>query len=349
MATPLNGFLQLALDLFAPAAAAAPQPLRPVGAPQPLCPVGAPQPLHRPATHCGDRSEGFEPLSDAQRPRAAPDLIANQVTIDAVQPRYRHPQATRESTLAGVHVAYAFRRARRKSIGMVVGPDGLAVSAPAWVTLRAVEEALQEKAAWIVRKLAEQHERTARLEAKRIEWRDGASLPYLGETVIVVLDPRHGFDGVGALLHSGEQVDQASGNASLPGIARHTLHVALPQQASPQQIKDAVQAWLMRQARRVFTERLDHFAPRLGVQWRRLSLSSAGTRWGSASADGSIRLNWRLIHFSRSAIDYVVAHELSHLREMNHSPAFWDTVASVVPDYANLRGQLRDEAIPRWD
>jgi predicted metal-dependent hydrolase len=109
-----------------------------------------------------------------------------------------------------------------------------------------------------------------------------------------------------------------------------------------------VQAWLMRQAKSRFTERLNHFAPQLGVQWRKLSLSNAGTRWGSASADGSIRLNWRLIHFKPSVIDYVVAHELSHLRVMNHSPQFWDTVATLIPDYAQLRGQLKEEAIPRW-
>jgi predicted metal-dependent hydrolase len=104
----------------------------------------------------------------------------------------------------------------------------------------------------------------------------------------------------------------------------------------------------MRQAKRVFTERLNDFAPQLQVQWRKLSLSNAGTRWGSARVDGAIRLNWRLIHFRQSVIDYVVVHELSHLRVMDHSPRFWDTVRSVVPDYTELRGQLKDHALPRW-
>ena len=85
----------------------------------------------------------------------------------------------------------------------------------------------------------------------------------------------------------------------------------------------------------------------LGVQWKKLGLSNAGTRWGSAKADGSIRLNSRLIHLRMSVIDYVVAHELSHLRVMDHSPRFWDTVRSVVPDYAELRHQLKNEASPR--
>ena len=130
--------------------------------------------------------------------------------------------------------------------------------------------------------------------------------------------------------------------------ATSSLHLALSQHAAPEQIRDATQAWLMRQARRIFTERLDHFAPRLQVQWRRLALSNAGTRWGSARSDGSIRLHWRLVHFRVEVIDYVVAHELSHLRVMNHSPRFWETVASVVPNYAELRGHLKDDAIARW-
>jgi len=110
-----------------------------------------------------------------------------------------------------------------------------------------------------------------------------------------------------------------------------------------------VQAWLMRQARTVFAQRLDHFAPQLQVQWRRLTLSNAGTRWGSARVDGSIRLNWRLVHFKQAVIDYVVVHELSHLRVMDHSPRFWDTVRAVVPDYPELRKVLKDQSAPRWD
>ena len=126
------------------------------------------------------------------------------------------------------------------------------------------------------------------------------------------------------------------------------LRVALPQTATAAQIRDAVQAWLMREAKALFLQRLEHFAPQLQVQWKKLSLSNAGTRWGSAKSDGSIRLNWRLIHFRLPVIDYVVAHELSHLRVMDHSPRFWDTVRTVVPDYAELRHSLKDPAIPKW-
>jgi predicted metal-dependent hydrolase len=110
-----------------------------------------------------------------------------------------------------------------------------------------------------------------------------------------------------------------------------------------------VQSWLQRQARRIFEERCAVFTQRLNVRVKRLSLSSAATRWGSASADGAIRLNWRLVHFALPVIDYVVAHELAHLREMNHSPAFWDVVRSAMPDFEAVRGTLRDEVLPVFD
>lgn len=290
----------------------------------------------------------FDPEPRAAAP-AADATLASLMT----PAQFRHPRATRETRLCEAVVAYEFKRGKRRTIGFVVGPDGLVVSAPKWVPLVEVEAALQEKAAWIVKKLGETRERHERMESARIEWRDGATLPFLGEPVIVVLDPRHAFSAVGGGLKSaGVEVvlhtDAAAPNLSLAGVPNLTLHIGLPHHAAPEQIRDAVQAWLMRQAKRVFTARLDHYAPQLQVQWRKLSLSNAGTRWGSARIDGSIRLNWRLIHFKQPVIDYVVAHELSHLRVMDHSPRFWDTVRSVVPDYAALRGQLKDDAVPRW-
>jgi predicted metal-dependent hydrolase len=272
---------------------------------------------------------------------AAPAAAAAPSVPPPRAPSYRHASGDREIRLHDQVVGYALRRVRRRSIGMIVGPEGLSVNAPRWVGVGEVEAALREKATWILRKLAEQRERSDRLAAARVDWRDGTSIPFLGETVIVVLDPR----ATGAVLDPGEPPPQQA----LAGVARRTLHVGLPDDASPAQIRDAVQSWLQRQARRVFEERCRHFAPLLRVRWTRLSLSSAQTRWGSANADGSIRLNWRLIHFALPTIDYVVAHELAHLREMNHSPRFWDVVRSVLPDYEQARGLLKDENLPVLD
>jgi predicted metal-dependent hydrolase len=270
-------------------------------------------------------------------PLAGTPAIAPPAPAPLTPATFRHPRASREARLNGHLVAYEFRRARRKSIGFVVGSDGLVVSAPRWVGLGDIESALQEKARWILAKLQEQDERARRLATAKVEWRDGTTIPFLGETVIVVLDTR----STGAVLNASDD--------TLPGVPRLTLHVGLPQTAAPEQIRDAVQSWLQRQAKRIFEERCQHFAAKLGVRMTRLSLSSASTRWGSAGADGAIRLNWRLVHFALPSIDYVVAHELAHLREMNHSAAFWNVVRSVVPDYEAARGTLRDDALPVFD
>lgn len=290
-----------------------------------------------------------EPKPAAPAPRAAAPTVPTadlepspgEPLEQVLAPQaFRHPDANRETRLGEVLVAYEFRRAKRKNIGFVVGPEGLVVSAPRWVPLGEVEQAIRAKSRWIVNKLEGARERQQRLEAARIEWKDGATFPFLGEPVIVVLDPRHDFREAGGVL--------TTDTGTLPGVARQVLRIGVAQNAQPAQIRDAVQAWLMRQARALFTERLDHYAPQLKVQWRKLTLSSAGTLWGTAHSDGSIRLNWRLVHFRLPVIDYVVAHELSHLRVMDHSPRFWETVRTVVPNYPELRGALKDEAIPVW-
>ncbi len=327
---PMHRLLQLTLDLF-DTTSESPAPE------QRAIPLVPPVP---PASSA--------PASPSPRPRkstAASAPVAPTTTEprldELLQPAsFRHPRANREALLGDSVVAFELRRGKRRSIGFSVGPEGLSVTAPKWVPLGEIDAALKTKSEWILKKLDAAHERHRRIESARIEWKDGATFPYLGEDVIVVLDPRHAFTEVGAVLNT-------DGNA-LPGMPRLTLHVGLPHSATHEQVRDSVQAWLMRQAKLLFTERLDHFAPRLGVRWRKLVLSNAGTRWGTAHSDGLIRLNWRLIHFRRAVIDYVVAHELSHLRVMDHSPRFWDTVRTVVPDFAQLRGQLKDEALPPW-
>jgi len=288
---------------------------------------------HDPPVSSPPPSHPFLPPARTAEPVSIASVLAPAV--------FRHPQADREIRLNQHVVGYALKRARRRSIGFVVGTDGLSVNAPKWLGVQDIESALHEKAPWILRKLQEQQERARRVLAAKVDWRDGSSIPFLGEIVIIVLDARAGLTEQGTVLNTDAQ--------ALPGVPRLTLHVGLPHTATPQQIRDTVQSWLQRQARRVFEERCAHFAPQLGVRVKRMSLSSAQTRWGSASADGSIRLNWRLIHFAMSSIDYVVAHELAHLREMNHSPRFWDVVRSVLPDFEQARGSLKDGLVPLLD
>jgi predicted metal-dependent hydrolase len=215
---------------------------------------------------------------------------------------------------------YRLKRSSRRTIGFCIDGTGLSITAPRWVTIADIESAIGDKQNWIFRKLTEWQTRIEQRALPRIDWKDGAQVPYLGRTVRVSLA------GASALCF-----DEATNVLSLP----------LPVHADAQQIKDRVQGWLQSEAKRIFGVRLEAYAPKLGVEYRAYALSSAATRWGSCSSDGKIRLNWRLIHFPMSIIDYVVAHELAHLREMNHSPRFWQTVESIFPEFREARHTLK--------
>ncbi|MBF5004038.1 M48 family metallopeptidase [Diaphorobacter caeni] len=333
----------MALELFGIAEDAdKPVPEPTTGSQKPAAPRATPDGRSRRLKQANDDSQDLWAEFSAEPALLAPSTEASpapEPLSRVLQPAsFRHPKANRELLLGNARVAYALTRVRRRSIGFVVDADGLSVRAPAWVTLSAIDDALKEKSDWILRKLGDAQLRQQKREDARIDWRNGGIFPLYGEPLRIVLDAEHRFKERGGAL-----ID-----APYPGAPRE-LHIALPSTAEPAKIRDAVHAWLLRQARAHFIERLNHYAPQLGVRWTRLRLSSAQTRWGSARSDGSICLNWRLLHFRPSVIDYVVVHELSHLRVMDHSPRFWETVATVMPDYKVLRRSLKEEATPSWE
>jgi predicted metal-dependent hydrolase len=86
---------------------------------------------------------------------------------------------------------------------------------------------------------------------------------------------------------------------------------------------------------------MEPFVRQLGRGPSDWALSSARTRWGSCSPEGKILLSWRLIHFPLHIIDYVIAHEIAHLKELNHGPRFWATVERLLPGHQNVRDELR--------
>ena len=210
--------------------------------------------------------------------------------------------------------------------------------------MRDIDAAVREKGGWILAKLDEQQRRSLQSAAERIVWADGATLQFLGAPVRVTLGARPGLAAGEVRLED------------LPAAADGEAGAAAPPRTSAWRTASrpsgcATSSRAGCSARRAACSRraAAHFAERLGVRVTRLSLSSAKTRWGSANASGAIRLHWRLIQYPLATIDYVVAHELAHLREMNHGPRFWAVVGSVVPDYRAARRQLGSEPLAAWD
>ncbi len=227
--------------------------------------------------------------------------------------RLRHVQ------LGARVVPYWFRRARRRTIGIVVDERGLSAAAPRWTTIAEVEAFIREKERWVLARLDE-----ARRQIRTpFLWREGARLPYLGGEIVL-----------------------ARAAAGPTRLAGESLWVAYPAFESAARLREAVRAWLKRAALELFEARVARFAPSLQVATPRIGLSNAASQWGSCSTgrDGRARilLHWKLVHFELPLVDYVVAHELAHLRHMNHSAAFWRAVESVYPDHKAARRALRE-------
>jgi predicted metal-dependent hydrolase len=208
------------------------------------------------------------------------------------------------------------RSRRRRRLALTVDERGLRVGAPWQASDRAIAAMLREHASWVLRKLAEWQ---ARRPPPR-HWQDGDTLMLQGKLLRLTLAP-------------GPQDIQL----------HHDRMIISLGEESADAIRAAVTEWLRQRAMQCFRERVAHFHPLLEITEPQIRLSNARTRWGSCHVNGRIRLNWRLIQLPLHLVDYVVAHELAHLVEMNHSRRFWATVARLVPDYGVRRSEIRTE------
>jgi predicted metal-dependent hydrolase len=220
--------------------------------------------------------------------------------------------------LGGKLVSYIVKRSRRRSsITLTIDEQGLRVGAPWRASRSAIESLLRKHDAWVLKKLAEWQARRA---APR-RWEDGEMLMVLGQPLRLTLVRENQHIRV-----DGERLIVGPASAQRPD-------------RTEKQVVD----WLRLQALQCFRQRIAQFYPALAVSEPEISLSNAKTRWGSCHIDGRIRLNWRLIQMPLRLIDYVVAHELAHLKEMNHSRRFWQAVEQMVPEYARRRTEIRTE------
>lgn len=232
-------------------------------------------------------------------------------------PRTTPPEPARRIVIAGQAVSYELRRSQRRTIGLSIDHRGLRIGAPARARLGDIETLIHQHGQWVLDKLAAWRDRPP---PDKLAVTDGTVLSVLGEPLTVA------FTTVGrARWQFG------------PGTLY--LRAAPGADANP-----LLEAALREKARAVFAERLAIHAPRLGVPVPPLRLSSARTRWGSCSHRGGIALNWRLVLMPLAVVDYVVCHELAHLKEMNHSPRFWSVVEQLCPDWQALRRELRQQA-----
>ena len=107
-------------------------------------------------------------------------------------------------------------------------------------------------------------------------------------------------------------------------------------------IKEELHRWYKDQAKRIFQEKAERFSKIMGLKYNRMMVKNQKTRWGSCSSKGNINLNWRVIMAPDEVSDYLIIHELVHLKYLNHSPDFWNLVKTYQPDYLKWRSWLRE-------
>ncbi len=261
-------------------------------------------------------------MRSTQRPqlRAYQQL---QLALESLQAAFTRREITPVSELrvavANQIIVYRLQRVRRRTIGLQVNEQGLTVRAPPSSALREIEAAIVENQHWIFAKQTELRAWYERQRLLAIRFTEGGTIRYLGSA---------------ATLRLGANVAHFDSCAN-------EIHLALPLEAAELQVRRALQSWLQMQARSIIGERLDRFSGRVDARFAGWRLSSARTQWGSCSHDGRVRLSWRLVHFCVPVIDYVIAHELAHLRELNHSPRFWCEVARLLPGFEAARDQIK--------
>jgi predicted metal-dependent hydrolase len=204
-------------------------------------------------------------------------------------------------------------RSKRKTLALIVENDGtLTVRAPLRMKEADIWHFIEAKSDWIKRKQAGVQKEAELLH----QYVDGETFLYLGKEVPLRIvqsrKPALDMDRFFKLMRS----------------------------AQPQ-AESLFEAWYKKQARAVLTERVEFFAREHGFKVKKLRISSARTRWGSCSTKGTLSFTWRLVMAPLDVIDYVVVHELCHLKELNHSKGFWSQVEAILPDYKVRRKWLK--------
>ncbi len=210
--------------------------------------------------------------------------------------------------LEDLEIEYRFSP-RRRSIGLTVTAEGkLVVAAPRGTPKGEISLVLARHRDWIEAKATERREAWARLKP-------GAAF-FLGRAYALKAASN---GGAPVALKGGEiRVQPGAGTSLWP----------------------ALKAWLAQQAEAHLQARVRHYAPLLGVEGRRVEVREWQRRWGECHPDGRLRFNWRLIILPPEIIDYVVVHELAHLKAPGHNPRFWEVVAALLPDYQARRQWL---------
>ena len=218
-------------------------------------------------------------------------------------------------------IAEIIRTNRKKSADLRVEAGEVSVVVPLQLPTERIEKLLKDKRRWILEKLTLQR---AALPATDKAYVSGEAFSYLGKNYRLKV-VRGAFQPV--------------------KLSQGRLVATLPEGSDkPHMVRNALVRWYRKQAEKRLQEKAQRYSELLQVNPKSVGIQTFKARWGSCSSEGDIRLNWKIILAPHSICDYVVAHELCHLIQHDHSPAFWKAVSRVMPEYGKHKEWLKQNA-----
>ena len=226
--------------------------------------------------------------------------------------------------LADMELQYVLKRSSRKTVGITIQKNGaVVVTCPFRVSEIYVKQLLQEKTQWILKKLNNIEMQGNSVNKKKV-YEEGECFSYLGKEYKLKL------------------IKNSNIKRANVGINEDNLVITLPNNFVTEDIRSILKLWYVSQFKLVVEERVKHYSSIIGVFPQKITIREQKTRWGSCSTKGNINLNWKLIMASLEVLDYVVIHELCHMKQMNHSKEFWKIVESIFPQYKECRKWLKE-------
>ncbi|GEM_PF-66162 len=255
-------------------------------------------------------------------------------------PRQRRRAAVEPSSatavLRGQTVSYRVRiSTRARVVRLVIRQEsGLEIVVPRGTRRGQIEDALQQKAGWILRTMQRVARDTAVSAMPPLQ--NGSQLPFMGRTLTLAIVPViSGQFGQSAVAIEGRPRVTLSGETLL-------VRIAESERNNQDILRAALEGWYRRQARDLIPARLITANSIYGFSYKRVTIKEQKSRWGSCSRAGNLNFNWRLLLAPLPVLDYVLIHELAHLKELNHAPKFWRLVAAACPNYEAHRRWLRE-------
>ena len=230
--------------------------------------------------------------------------------------------------LGSKKIKYEVIRSDRKTLGINIEPDrGVIVRSPHNVSERKIKEVVEDKSSWILKKLKKVGE--IKPPPGPREYLSGEKLSYLGRRYRLKVIPVAGIKKVRVKLYQGKF------NIDYPAELEEK------EEERKEKIRKQLISWYREHASKKIKERVEKYKGKVGVEPNKVKVKKQKKRWGSCSSKGNLNINWRIIMAPMSIVDYIVVHELVHLKHSNHSKDFWQLVETILPDYQERKEWLR--------